>query len=82
MKGLIFIASAIGMNIGNPFNAAKRMVKDDFEDLKGKDISVFIIDREQAIEGRIQKVKKGYVIIKSDQRSFYVNTDRIDYIEA
>ena len=83
-RGVCFILGIIGLGIGDPIQAIKRMVHSDFDELQDKEVIIYLIDRNtKPIEGFIKIVKKGYVMVKGyENKIIYVNTDRIDYIKT
>jgi len=83
-KGALFLLSAIGMNIGNPFECAKRMMKDDFDDLIGKNVMVMLINNNGSLKGKALKIKKGFFILESENNTgqIFINADQIACITA
>jgi len=83
-RGLLFIVGVIGLGVGDPIQAVKRMSHGDFNELLDKDVIVYLINRtSEPIEGYIKVVKKGYIMMKeNNNKIIYINTDRIDYIKT
>jgi len=83
-RGLLFILGLIGVGVGDPILAVKRMINGDSKKLQDKYVIVYLIDGSKSpIEGCVKVVKKGYMMIRdNNNKIIYINTDRIDYIKT